>query len=59
MQSLAKLPTSIFMQIERERRRGGRERGGGWRGRWEKEGGVGGEKGEAEKHYMKDQLLTK
>ena len=28
MQSLAKLPTSIFMQIERERRRGGGGRGG-------------------------------
>ena len=59
MQSLAKSPTFIFMQIERERRRGGGERGGGGRDRGEREGGVRGEKGEAEKHFMKDQLLTK
>ena len=59
MQSLAKSPTFIFMQIERERRRGGGERRGGGRGRREREGGVGGKKGEAEKHSMKDQLLTK
>ena len=39
--------------------RGGGEMGGGGRDRGEREGGVGGEKGEAEKHFMKDQLLTK